>query len=324
MRGSVYLLLNREGIQNEVLEGRDNFELNNDLRNKSTSNVHSKLQKKDNKKIIYSDSENSNNEKLDSASDSSPSGRNSLESARDKTAFWKKISAPIRERRDSLPTRGSSFRLKPTLTRSDSQKNFQNSLAVEIPKNRITLPVSSKKIGSPKESPRSVAGSPRSAAESPRTSREFVQENPGFTERLDKLEKQRQPLTRAKIQKQYPDMKIQKRLSKNSAFGEIALLSHAARTGTIVCREETHLMTLDRRAYEKLFGEYHQQKYLEKVEFIQKIDLFHDWSRKNISALLYMFEEKQYSRGAILYKEKDPCNTFFCIKEGEIEVTFIA
>lgn len=30
------------------------------------------------------------------------------------------------------------------------------------------------------------------------------------------------------------------------------------RTGTIVCKEETHLMTLTKKAFDKILGQYHE------------------------------------------------------------------
>ena len=82
-------------------------------------------------------------------------------------------------------------------------------------------------------------------------------------------------------------------------------------------------MTLDKMTYDKVLGEYHHEKYAAKIEFLRGIDLFNNWSRKKISALLYLFEEKRYRKDNVIFEEKDPSDYFYVIKEGDIAVSDI-
>ena len=88
----------------------------------------------------------------------------------------------------------------------------------------------------------------------------------------------------------------------------------------MVCREDTDFMTLDKATYDRILGEYHYQKYAARIEFLRSIDIFNTWTRKTISAFLYLFEEKCYCKDNTIYEERDASDYFYVIKEGDIEV----
>ncbi|EAR89328.2 cyclic nucleotide-binding domain protein (macronuclear) [Tetrahymena thermophila SB210] len=56
------------------------------------------------------------------------------------------------------------------------------------------------------------------------------------------------------VNKQFPLMKQIRIFGPGEAFGEIALLTKSRRTGTMVCKEDSHVMTLKKDGFDKIMG----------------------------------------------------------------------
>lgn len=68
--------------------------------------------------------------------------------------------------------------------------------------------------------------------------------------------------------KYYKEFEFKKTFKPGESFGEIAILTQSKRTGTMICREESTLITLDKNNFEILMGEYHLMLKQEKLNFM--------------------------------------------------------
>ena len=51
-------------------------------------------------------------------------------------------------------------------------------------------------------------------------------------------------------------------------FGDIALTTNSSRTATMICAEDTFLMSLSKRAFDQIIGAYMNMKKSEKISFM--------------------------------------------------------
>ncbi|KAL4470100.1 hypothetical protein ABPG72_008759 [Tetrahymena utriculariae] len=114
---------------------------------------------------------------------------------------------------------------------------------------------------------------------------------------------------------------IIKTIKVGDAFGEIALMNNARRTASIICREETIMVTLSKQSYDKILSNYHQKKFMESVNFLKEFSFFANWQNSKINGLLQSMEKRAAQYKEIIYKEGDNPDFVYFIKEGEFEVT---
>ncbi|EAS03972.2 glycosyl hydrolase family 31 protein (macronuclear) [Tetrahymena thermophila SB210] len=114
---------------------------------------------------------------------------------------------------------------------------------------------------------------------------------------------------------------IIKTLKVGDAFGEIALMNNARRTASIICKEETIMVTLSKQSYDKILSNYHQKKFMESVNFLKEFSFFANWQNSKINGLYQNMEKRAAQYKEIIYKEGDNADFVYFIKEGEFEVT---
>lgn len=108
-------------------------------------------------------------------------------------------------------------------------------------------------------------------------------------------------------------------LNNGAAFGELALESSKPRAASIKCKVPSHFMYLEKSDFNRLISRLIADKRNDLVNFIQALPLFSDLTKGNLTKLSYIFKEKQYSKGQIVYNELDVSEEIFFVREGEFE-----
>lgn len=88
---------------------------------------------------------------------------------------------------------------------------------------------------------------------------------------------QHQTMTDEEILEEHSGFEIVKKLEVGDGFGEIALMNNARRTASIVCREETIMVTLSKQSYDKILSSFHHKKFMESVNFLKEFNFFSNW-----------------------------------------------
>ncbi|KAL4496193.1 hypothetical protein ABPG72_012930 [Tetrahymena utriculariae] len=123
------------------------------------------------------------------------------------------------------------------------------------------------------------------------------------------------------VTKQFPLMKQIRIFGPGEAFGEIALLTKSRRTGTMVCKEDSHVMTLKKDGFDKIMGYYNNVIINERIEFFKQFEFMKNIPESKLMVLLHETKIEYFTRSQIIYKEKDHINNVYLIKEGNIEIS---
>lgn len=108
----------------------------------------------------------------------------------------------------------------------------------------------------------------------------------------------------------------------------------------VVAKENTHFLALMKENFQKLKGffftnngklafytilidEYKVRLLNEKLEFLKSFPMFAKWSTNNLKVLLGSCEIKTFPYASVVFRENDPANCIYLIKNGEIEVIFL-
>ncbi|OMJ65988.1 hypothetical protein SteCoe_5993 [Stentor coeruleus] len=109
---------------------------------------------------------------------------------------------------------------------------------------------------------------------------------------------------------------------KNGAsFGELALLDKKPRAASILAKTPCHFAVLDKQNYQRILASIMKKKRLELVEFLQCQELFQSMTKGSLIKLSYCFEEKNFIKDQIIYKEDANIDYLFLIREGEVIIS---
>ena len=68
-------------------------------------------------------------------------------------------------------------------------------------------------------------------------------------------------------------------LNDGMLFGEKGMIENRERAATIICKEESHFLTLDRDSFIKILGRYEENKVFSNMTLLQSIQIFCQWSQ---------------------------------------------
>ena len=102
-------------------------------------------------------------------------------------------------------------------------------------------------------------------------------------------------------------------------FGELALLFNQPRTASVIASEDLHLLYLSNEDYKDIF-ECEIDNLWKKIDFFKL--MFTDMSPTLIAKFCYLLEEKRFMHGEVIYKENDPFDGIYIIKQGDVQVKF--
>ena len=90
---------------------------------------------------------------------------------------------------------------------------------------------------------------------------------------------------------------------------------------SIKCLEDTHFAVLSKNDFNIVLGQIEKKKLNEKIQFLKNIPFFSQLTKTSLSKLTYQFKEVSMIKNQTLYKEGDPAENFYIIKNGQFEVT---
>lgn len=107
------------------------------------------------------------------------------------------------------------------------------------------------------------------------------------------------------------------RLTGGCSFGELALLDGKPRMCTIKALTNCHIMTITKHDYERTLQAIDQKRRALKVNFVKKIPIFSKLTRTFLTKLSYSLKPLNVTRDCYLFREGDPADKVFIVKEGE-------
>lgn len=76
-------------------------------------------------------------------------------------------------------------------------------------------------------------------------------------------------------------------------------------------------MVLTKNDYTKVIGEIEKRAYNDKINFLKNIPVLKLLTRTSLGKMTYYFENLNFTRDRTLYKEGDPADYIYIIKNGE-------
>ncbi|KAL4455851.1 hypothetical protein ABPG74_003261 [Tetrahymena malaccensis] len=121
--------------------------------------------------------------------------------------------------------------------------------------------------------------------------------------------------------KKFPNMFNKKKIIPGDSFGEISLLTNQTRTATMVCGEESWLLTLNKEGFDKLIGHIHSQQVLKNTQFLQKFEMIQCLSNNKVHSMLHNITTMKYNYNNIIYTEGQEADKIYFIKSGVVEIS---
>ena len=106
-----------------------------------------------------------------------------------------------------------------------------------------------------------------------------------------------------------------------SSFGELALTDKKPRAASVYTKSDCHFAVLDKFNYNRILSSLLATQRNELIEFLKKQSYFKHLTKLSLLKLSYCFEEKELRKGDVLYREKDPIELIYCIREGEVKLS---
>lgn len=101
------------------------------------------------------------------------------------------------------------------------------------------------------------------------------------------------------------------------SFGEEGLKEESRRIATITCIEDCTLAYIESQFYAHLVSEREEKRIREQARLIREMPAFSKWTRKSLSQLVALMQEKTYTKGQVLYKEGDVSDIVYFTLVGE-------
>lgn len=109
-------------------------------------------------------------------------------------------------------------------------------------------------------------------------------------------------------------------LGDGAAFGELALEDTGkTRAASIQCLEDSHFAVIEKSDFKRILFKMIQDKRMELVNFLNSLPMFKSWTKGSLTKLSYFFKEKQFVRNQVVYKEGEPAEEVYVVKEGEFK-----
>jgi len=110
-------------------------------------------------------------------------------------------------------------------------------------------------------------------------------------------------------------------LGEGGSFGEFALLNEKPRAATIKAKENCFFAVLCKSDFKRILGNISQKRLRDKIEFFYSLPFFGGWTRIALTKLSYYFKSKIVKKNQVLYREGDPVEYVYFVKEGEFRVS---
>ena len=107
-------------------------------------------------------------------------------------------------------------------------------------------------------------------------------------------------------------------LKTGNSFGELALISDRPRSGTIHVLERSSFFVINKRDFTKILGSIAETRLNRIVHFLQKVQIFSSISKSYLMRLAYFFTPSRHKKTQCIFKEGDPNEGVYFIREGEV------
>ena len=119
---------------------------------------------------------------------------------------------------------------------------------------------------------------------------------------------------RKKVEKFEP--KLVKVYGPGEYFGELSLLYHSPRRGTIKAMTDAKLYTLNRNTYKKIIKNANDDKILKKINIFKNVPILETLTDEELEKLEAISKEAIYYNGETIIKENEYSNIMFIIDKG--------
>ena len=113
------------------------------------------------------------------------------------------------------------------------------------------------------------------------------------------------------------DPKLVKIYGPGDYFGELSLLYHSPRRGTIKTVTDTKAYILTRTAYKKILKSSMNEKIIRKINMFKKVPIFETLADEELEKLEQISKEAIYYNGETILKENEYSNVMFIIDKGK-------
>lgn len=110
-------------------------------------------------------------------------------------------------------------------------------------------------------------------------------------------------------------------LAQGFSFGDLALIEQKPRMASIRCIQDTFFAVLSKLDFNKVLGVIEKKKHNEKVQFLRSLPFFSQLTKTSLGKLTYQFEDFPTIKNQILFREGEPAEYAYIVKQGQYEVT---
>jgi CRP-like cAMP-binding protein len=106
-------------------------------------------------------------------------------------------------------------------------------------------------------------------------------------------------------------------LRSGDAFGELALINDSPRAATIIAKQDSIFLTLEKSAYTKILKRYQEACIGEDTDLLQSFGAFKHWHAAKSKRFYRAIIKREFGFNSSVYLEGDVAATMFIIIEGE-------
>ncbi|CAD8138985.1 unnamed protein product [Paramecium octaurelia] len=122
------------------------------------------------------------------------------------------------------------------------------------------------------------------------------------------------------VKRLFPSLHIVNMCCTGDQFGEIALIGNVTRTATVLCTQDTAMITLANPDFRAILQQYHDQVKNEKISLLRNFELFSKLNDKRLRGILEYIVVQKPTMFSIIYMENSMPEYIYFIKQGEIEL----
>ena len=110
-------------------------------------------------------------------------------------------------------------------------------------------------------------------------------------------------------------------LSSGAAFGELALLHDDRRRATIVCKEYSEFLKVDKPDFDEVLKKNHEKEWKERMNYFKEHSLFKGWTPAGLHYAVEISQMREYLPNSVILKDLAiPSENIFFIVKGACKV----
>ncbi|XP_030048502.1 uncharacterized protein LOC115462644 [Microcaecilia unicolor] len=107
--------------------------------------------------------------------------------------------------------------------------------------------------------------------------------------------------------------------------GDICLLTNKRRPASVVCNSEVELLVIHKEDFGCILGDFMQEQYSARCDFLQKLPIFSSWPLEKLESLVHYSLQRNYRAGAVVVLESHRSPFLVFVKSGRcLIVTILA